>query len=91
VGRAKNAAGHHELSHVRLVRVLARGTPPADGPVGTGESDDIQVDAMPTPRLQQILREAITSRMDLEVLNGVREREQAQREALRALLAGDGR
>jgi hypothetical protein len=43
---------------------------------------DIQVDAMPTPMLQAILREAITSRLDPGILAAVREREAADRASL---------
>jgi hypothetical protein len=54
------------------------------------EWHDIQVDAIPTPQLQGILREAITSRMDQGTLQGVLEREAAEREQARALLNGGG-
>jgi hypothetical protein len=47
------------------------------------------VDALPTPQLWGILREAITSRTDDSALQDVQAREQAEREALRALLDGD--
>jgi hypothetical protein len=50
--------------------------------------EGIQVDAMPTPQLRGILRGAITSRMDLEVLADIQAREHAEREQLRALLNG---
>jgi hypothetical protein len=50
--------------------------------------EDIQVDALPTPVLRGILREAITSRLDASVRRAVLEREQAEREQLRALLNG---
>lgn len=44
--------------------------------------EDVQVDAMPTPRLQGILRDAITGRMDQDALAAVREREAAERAVL---------
>jgi hypothetical protein len=44
--------------------------------------DGIQVDAMPTPALRAILREAITSRTDDAVLQAVLDREQAERAQL---------
>jgi hypothetical protein len=46
--------------------------------------DGIQVDAMPTPALQAILREAITARMDQAALRAVLEREAAERESVLA-------
>jgi hypothetical protein len=50
--------------------------------------DGIQVDAMPTPQLRAILREAITGRVNRAVLRAVLEQEQAEREHLRQLLNG---
>ena len=48
----------------------------------------IQLDAMPTPPLQAILRDAITSRIDLAVYPQVVDRSDAERAALLALLDG---
>jgi hypothetical protein len=50
--------------------------------------EDIQVDALPTPTLQAILREAITSRMDPDLLAAVLGHEEVERERLRRLLDG---
>ena len=50
--------------------------------------EGIQVDAIRTPRLREILREAITSRMHQEILDGVLALEVAERAGLRELLRG---
>jgi len=55
---------------------------------GRGVLEDIQVDALPTPRLREILREAITDRTDLDVLASALDREEAERQRLLHLLAG---
>jgi hypothetical protein len=51
-----------------------------------GVLEDIQIDALPTPRLREILREAIIERQDPAVLDSVLDREEAERGQLRALL-----
>jgi hypothetical protein len=47
---------------------------------GRAVFDGIQVDAMPTPQLRGILRDALTSRMDGETRGDVLQREEAGRE-----------
>jgi hypothetical protein len=71
--------GAPELVKIALTEAQARDVyPDRDG------WHDIQVDALPTPMLQNILREAIASRTDDAVLRDVLEREAADRAALTA-------
>jgi hypothetical protein len=53
---------------------------------GRAVLEGVQVDALPTPVLRDILREAITSRTDADALRQVLDREEAERERLRRLL-----
>jgi hypothetical protein len=73
----------------QVVKVALTPAQAAEAYPGLDRYWDIQVDALPTPQLQGILREAITSRMDQDVLAAGRVREVAERQQLRALL-GEG-
>jgi hypothetical protein len=56
---------------------------------GRAALEGVQVDALPTPQLQAILRDAITGRMDQAALADVLGREEAERARLRGLLEGE--
>ena len=80
------SAGRHaapEVVKIALTEDQAREVYP-----GRAVLDGIQVDAMPTPALRGILREAITSRTDAQVLSSVLEREAAERETVMASVRG---
>jgi hypothetical protein len=72
-----------------VVKIALTPAQAAEAYPGRGNYQDIQVDALPTPQLQGILRGAITSRTSQRVLEAVLAREEAERENLRAMLNGE--